>query len=104
MIKILSLVLLILLLLIGGKRGLKTFFTIYMNLALIFLLIIIVGWGFNPIIPTFIMCIIISTIILFFLNGTNKKTIVSFISVCFLLIIFFYITCIFGNNIYIQGY
>lgn len=104
MIKILSLILLILLLLIGGKRGLKTFFTIYMNLALIFLLVIIVGWGFNPIIPTFIICIVISTIILFFLNGTNKKTIVSFVSVCFLLLIFIAITCIFGNNIYIQGY
>lgn len=104
MIKILSLILLILLLSIGGKRGLKTFITIYMNLALIFILVIIVGWGFNPIIPTLIICIIISTIILFFLNGTNKKTIVSFVSVCFLLLIFIGITCLFGNNIYIQGY
>lgn len=104
MIKVISIILLILLLLIGGKRGLKTFITIYMNLALIFLLVILVGWGFNPIIPTLIICIIISTIILFFLNGINKKTIVSFISVCSLLLIFVPITCLLGNNIYIQGY
>lgn len=104
MIKILSIILLILLLLIGGKRGLKTFLTIYINLFLIFIIIVLVGWGFNPQIPTFIICLIISVIILFFLNRTNKKTISSFISVTILLIIFFIITIIFGNNIYIQGY
>lgn len=104
MIKILSLILLILLVLICGKRGLKTFFTIYMNLALLFLLIIIVGWGFNPTIPTIVICLIISTIILFFLNGVNKKTISSFISVTIILIIFTIITITFGNLIYIQGY
>lgn len=104
MIKLLSLILLLLLIIIGGKRGIKTFITIYLNLALIFLLVIIVGWGFNPIIPTFFICLIISTIILFFLNGTNKKTIASFISVCILLIIFITITILFGNRIYIQGY
>ena len=74
MIKALSLILLSLLILRGGKRGIKTFFTIYMNLTLLFMLIIIVGWGFNPTIPTIVICIIISTIILFFLNGINKKT------------------------------
>lgn len=104
MIKLLSLILFILLIIIGGKRGLKTFFTIYMNLALLFILILIVGWGFNPTIPTLVICIIISIVILFFLNGTNKKTISSFISVITLLIIFTLITIILGNNIYIQGY
>lgn len=104
MIKMLSLILLILLIFIGGKRGLKTFLTIYMNLALIFLLVIIVGWGFNPLIPTFVICIIISIIILFFLNGTNQKTISSFIAVTILLILFLIITISFGNHIYIQGY
>ncbi len=104
MIKLLSLILLLLLIIIGGKRGLKTFITIYLNLTLIFLLVIIVGWGFNPIIPTFIICLLISVIVLFFLNGTNKKTISSFISVFILLIIFIIITISFGNRIYIQGY
>ena len=104
MIKLLSLILLILLTIIGGKRGIKTFFTIYMNLALLFILVIIVGWGFNPTIPTLIICTIISIIILFFLNGTNKKTISSFISVIITLIVFTIITFILGNNIYIQGY
>ena len=104
MIKVLSIILFILLLLIGGKRGLKTFITIYLNLALILLLIIIIGWGFNPTIPTFVICILISLIILFVLNGYNIKTKSSFISVIIVLLIFMAITFMLGSRIYIQGY
>lgn len=104
MIGVLSIILLILLILIGKTRGVKTFVTIYINLALIFALVIIAGWGFNPTIPTFVICLCISCIILFFLNGYNQKTLSSFISVFFLLIIFYIITTYFGNLIYIQGY
>ena len=74
MIKLLTIILLILLLLIGGKRGLKTFLSIYFNLALLFIIIIITSWGFNPTIPTLVISIIISIIIQFFLNGANNKT------------------------------
>jgi uncharacterized membrane protein len=104
MIKILTIILLVLLILIGGKRGLKTFFSIYFNLALLFILVIITSWGFNPTIPTLVISIIISIIIQFFLNGTNKKTVSSFISVILILLIFTSITIILGNNIYIAGY
>lgn len=104
MIKLLSIILFLLLAFVGGIRGIKTFFTIYLNLALIFILVIITGWGFNPIIPTFIICIIISIMILFFLNGVNHKTKASFISVLLLLVLFFAITCFFNNRIYTQGY
>ena len=81
MVKVLSLILLVLLLLVGKTRGLKTYFSIYLNLALIFILVIITGWGFNPIIPTFIICILISLIVLFVLNGYNKKTLSAFLTV-----------------------
>ena len=101
---VLSIILLVLLILITGKRGIKTFLTIYFNLALIFIIVILVGWGFNPLIPTFVICLIISVLILFFLNGFNKKTISSFISVSLILIIFTFITLLLTNNIYIQGY
>jgi uncharacterized membrane protein len=104
MIKALTIILLVLLLIIGGKRGLKTFLSIYFNLALLFILVIITGWGFNPTIPTLVISIIISIIIQFFLNGYNKKTLSSFISVITILLIFTAITIILGNNIYIAGY
>ena len=67
-------------------------------------LIIIVGWGFNPTIPTFTICIIISLLILFVLNGYNIKTKSSFISVSIILIIFMLITYLLGSRIYIHGY
>lgn len=104
MIKLLTIILLVLLILIGGKRGIKTFLSIYFNLALLFILVIITSWGFNPTIPTLVISIIISIIIQFFLNGTNKKTVSSFISVILILLIFTSITIILGNNIYIAGY
>ena len=101
---ILSIILFVLLAIIGGKRGIKTFITLYVNLLLIFVLILIVGWGFDPIIPTLVICLIIALIILFILNGYSKKTLASFISVFALLIIFTTITFILGSNSYIQGY
>ena len=61
---VLSIILLVLLILITGKRGIKTFLTIYFNLALIFIIVILVGWGFNPLIPTFVICLIISVSLL----------------------------------------
>lgn len=104
MIKLLTIILLVLLILIGGKRGIKTFLSIYFNLALLFILVIITSWGFNPTIPTLVISIIISIIIQFFLNGTNQKTVSSFISVILILLVFTSITIILGNNIYIAGY
>ena len=104
MIGILSFILFILLAIIGRKRGIKTFITLYVNLLLIFVIILLVGWGIDPIIPTLVICMIISLIILFLLNGLNKKTVASFISVSILLIIYTIITFILGNNAYIQGY
>lgn len=104
MIKLLTIILLILLLIIGGKRGIKTFLSIYFNLALLFILVIITGWGFNPTIPTLVITIIISIIIQFFLNGTNKKTISSFISVIIILLLFTGITIVLGDNLYFAGY
>lgn len=102
--KLLSIILLVLLILVGGKRGFKTFITIYFNLTLIFLLVLIIGWGFNPIIPTLVICVLIAIIILFFLNGFNKKTLSSFIAVCIIIVIFSIITLLFSNKVYIQGY
>ncbi len=104
MVKLLSLVLLILLLLIGGKRGFKTFLTIYFNLFLVLVLVILCGWGFNPLVITLIISMLIILLVLFFLNGINKKTICSLISVILIILVFLVITILINNRIYIQGY
>lgn len=104
MITVLSIILFLLLVIIGGKRGLKTYLTIYFNIFLLLILIVIIGWGFNPLISSLFICFISTIIILFFLNGYNKKTISSFISVLITLVIFSIITILFNSKIYIQGY
>ncbi len=101
---ILSIILLILLILIGGKRGLKTYLIMYINLFFVMLLIMAIGMGLDPLLVTFISVTLIALVILFFLNGFNKKTISSFISVFIILLLLICITYIFGKFIYIQGY
>lgn len=102
--QVLAIILLLLLIIIGGKRGFKTFISIFLNIFLLLILVILIGWGFNPLISTLIICLVISTIVLFFLNDYNQKTISSFIAVLITLIIFATITIIFNSRIYIQGY
>jgi len=104
MILTLSLILFVLLAIIGGKRGIKTFVTLYVNLLLVLALVVIVGLGIDPIIPTFMICLVIAVIILFVLNGYSKKTLASFIGVFIVLLFFVIITFVLGNNVYIQGY
>ncbi len=101
---ILLLILLFLLLIISGRRGLKTFIAIYLNIFLLMFLIFLISCQINPFLPTIIICLIISMIILFFLNGRNKKTIAAFLSVIIILIIFITITMICIRKTYIQGY
>lgn len=79
--KILCVILFILLLLVGKKRGIKTFITFIICFALIGLYIILMGLGFNAIILAFIICILASMISLFFLNGLNPKTLAAFFAV-----------------------
>lgn len=104
MIKILSIILLILLIAIGGKRGLKAYISLYTNLGLLFLLILLIGWGFNPLISSIVISSIILCVILFFLNGFNKKTVSSFISVIIVMIILSLLINFIGTASHISGY
>lgn len=81
MIKWLWLVLFFLLVVVGKKRGIKTFFTFILSFLLIVTYIFLMYLGLNPIILAFIICILASIILLFFLNDNNIKTRSAFISV-----------------------
>ena len=104
MIFALSIVLFILLLLIGKKRGIKTFICFYLNYFLIIFYIIFVGIGLNPIFMALITCIISSLISLFLLNGYNIKTKASFKSILLVLILMFIFILLIGKNANIQGF
>ena len=93
---LLLLILFILLLSIGKKRGLKTFITFIICMLQIFIYMFLMRIGFNAIVWSFISCVIASIFSIFFLNGYSKKTIASFISVMIVQVIVFllmYIVC-----------
>lgn len=79
--KILLLILFFLLLMIGKKRGVKTFISFIFCFILIALYILLMKFGFNAIILAFVICVLASLISLFFLNGVSTKTLGSFFSI-----------------------
>ncbi len=84
---ILTLLMFILLVWIGGKRGLKLFISLVINFIILMLTFYFIALGFNPIVISLIGCLIITYIILYFVNGENIKTKASLISVIMVLLI-----------------
>lgn len=76
-----AVILFILMLIIGGRKGVRSFVTIFLNfLVLMVSIVIIMMLQANPIIVTLIACIVISYINLFFINEINIKTKTAFLA------------------------
>jgi uncharacterized membrane protein len=88
----------------GGKRGLRSFFTLLINFITLLILFIFIDIKFDPIKVTVIGCIIITYISLIYINGLNIKTISSLISVTLVVLLTMLITYKIGNNARIQGF
>ncbi len=91
---ILMILLLGLMILVGGKRGLKSFLSLCLNFILLIIIFYLIALGFNPIIVSIIGCLIISYIVLYLVNGDNIKTRSSMKSIIIVLLIL--ITLIFS--------
>ena len=102
--KLLLLILFVLLLIISQNRGAKTFFTFLLTMLLIFIYIILMSFGINAIILALIICVSVSAISLFYLNGKLPKTKSAFISVMIVLIIMFGLIFIIGKRSSIGEY
>jgi uncharacterized membrane protein len=89
---------------IGGTRGVQSFFTLILNFFTLFFMLILIGAKIDPIKVTFIGAMIISFFSLFFINGFNKKTLSSLISVIIVIILVMLITYNMGINAQIQGF
>lgn len=97
-------VLFVLMTIVGGKRGVKSFFTLLFNFVTLFLMIGLIVFEVDPIKVTVVGSIIISSITLFYINGLNRKTIASLISVTFVVLITLLITYKMGTSAQIQGF
>lgn len=78
---LLAIILFVLMIFIGGKKGIRSFFSLFLNFAVIVLTILfMLDPHINPVIITLIACVLISYINLLFVNQINSKTIIAFIS------------------------
>ena len=101
---ILLFILFILMTVVGGTRGVQSFFTLILNFFTLFFMLILIGAKIDPIKVTFIGAMIISFFSLFFINGYNKKTVSSLLSVTIVIAIVMLTTYQMGINAQIQGF
>lgn len=104
LIMVLLITLFILMITIGGSRGAKSFFTLFINIIIIFIMLILIASKLDPIKVTILSSIIISSITLFYINGFNKKTLSSLLSVTLVVLLTMLITYKIGTNAKIQGF
>lgn len=104
MINILLFIILFLLMLISKKKGLKTFICFIFNFLLIIGFIYLAYLGINSFFLSFVLTIFASATSLFILNGIDKKTKGSFISVMIIAFIMFFLIFFIGNYANIGGF
>ncbi|KAJ52703.1 YibE/F family protein [Clostridium tetanomorphum DSM 665] len=100
----LLIILFVLMLVVGGKKGAKSFFTLIFNFIILFIMLILIACKLDPIKVTIFISIIISSITLFYINGFNKKTVASLLSVTLVVLLTMIITSKIGINAKIQGF
>ncbi len=102
---VLAAILFLLMVLVGGKKGVRSFFTLFLNFGvLLFTMIIMSIPAVNPIILTIIACIAISCINLFYINGVNRITKTAFISSMITIVILLIFIVFVTKKAMIQGF
>ncbi|MGX2958094.1 YibE/F family protein [Peribacillus sp. JNUCC 23] len=101
----LAAILFILMILIGGKKGARSFISLFLNFGVLLLTILLMtDPNADPIILTLIACAVISCINLFYINEVNSKTTTAFISTIITIIILLFFIVIVTENAMIQGF
>lgn len=101
----LSSILFLLMLLIGGKKGVRSFIALFLNFGVLFIAILFMtDPSSNPIFLTLIACTIISCISLFYINEVNIKTATAFLSTIITFAILLLFIVIVTEKASIQGF
>lgn len=102
---LLSVILFILMVLIGGRKGVRSFISLFLNLGVLLLTVILMtDPSINPIILTLIACTVISCINLFYINEVNSKTKTAFLSTVITITILLLLIHIITKKAMIQGF
>lgn len=98
-------ILFILMVLIGGKKGVRSFLALFMNFGVLLLTIIIMTVPtINPIIPTLLACTVVSCINLFYINEMNRKTKTAFLSTMITIVLLLFFIVMVTGKAKIQGF
>lgn len=102
---LLALILFVLMVLIGGKKGIRSFISLFLNFGVLVLTVFfLLDPSTNPIILILIACAVISCINLFYINEVNSKTKTAFLStvvtIIFLVMLIYFMT----EKLMIQGF
>ena len=76
----------------------------YLNYFLIFIFMLLISIGFNAIVLSIIICLLVASVSLFLTNGRNIKTESSFISIFIVLLFMFFLIFFIGRNANIGGF
>src|SRR5690625_964346 len=102
---LLSAILLLLMVLIGGKKGVRSFISLFLNFGVLLLsTIFMLDPHVNPVILTLIACTIISCINLFYINEVNSKTKTAFLSTVITIVFLVLLIYIMTDKLMIQGF
>ncbi len=100
----LAVLLLTVMCIVGGDRGLKAYFTLICNLVTFIILILSITKGANILLVTFIACLVISTINLFLVNGFNIKTKTALYSILIVVVVLLIFSVVAVKLSHIQGF
>ena len=102
---LLAAILFLLMVLVGGKKGVRSFFTLFLNFGVLFFTIILMSIpNVNPILLTIIACIAVSCINLFYINGVNRITKTAFFSSMITIVVLLIFIVFITKKAMIQGF
>lgn len=102
---LLAAILLILMVLIGGKKGVRSFISLFLNFGVLLVAILfLMDPNVNPIILTLIACTVISCVNLFYINEVNSKTKIAFASTIITIVILILLINMMTEKLMIQGF
>ncbi len=102
---VLSAILFLLMILIGGRKGARSFFALFLNFGVLLITtVIMTNPNSDPIILTLIACTVISCINLFYINEVNTTTKTAFISSMITVALLLFFIIVVTEKAMIQGF
>src|SRR5699024_10857020 len=102
---ILAVILFALMLWIGGRKGFRSFISLFLNFIVVIVAVIFMNDPkADPLLITLIACIAISCINLFFINEVNSKTITAFLATLITILMMFLFIYVVTKKMMIQGF